>query len=280
MYVYKLVPGSLWIANGGPANARPAEKATPTRAGRFVIGSIGQHISSVRWPNSAIPWGAPLQLNAKGYVELKLSGRWQLLHTVPGWQQYAAQPLEARKALQNMYKSMMDQLKPKYGLGKADHWPTPWGGALPKTWVFNDFGPVAVKYFADYNNNRKLDAVAKPGQRREELLSDFMHTTPFGEVAATLDRQLPSSQTMLLGESHGCIHMDPTFLRKWVAAGILVVGATLEIHPYREDTVPNSFERATGQVGREIHFFPGAQGIALYQVTHKQLGQALHPAHG
>ena len=88
------------------------------------------------------------------------------------------------------YKNLMNQLKPKYGLKKTDHCPAPWEGSLPKTWIFNDFGQVAVKYFSDSNGNRQLDAVA------------------------------------------------------------------------------------------EIHFFPGTQAIAFYQLTKKQLGRSLHSTHG
>lgn len=70
--------------------------------------------------------------------------------------------------------------------------------------------------------------------------------------------------------------MDPDFLQKWVAQGVLKVGATLEIHPYSEEKIPPSFGRPQGQLGVKIHFFPGAQGIGLYRVTAKQTGHSLH----
>lgn len=279
MYVYKLVPGSLWVANGGPAKEIAAEKATPTRAGRFVIGSIGPHVSNGRWRNSAVPWGAPVRLSAKEkYVEVQIRGKWVFLHTLPGWSSYfATNPLGAKAQLVNDYRGLMNQLRPKYGLSRSDHWPAGWDGDLPSTWVFNDFGRVAVKYFADYNGNRKLDASAKGIGRREELLSDFMHTTPASEIALALDQKLASKATMVLGESHGCIHMDPEFLQKWIAGGKVAVGVTLEIHPYKEVMVPPaSFERPWGRLGTEVHFFPGANGIALYHVSKKQLGHPLH----
>lgn len=112
------------------------------------------------------------------------------------------------------------------------------------------------------------------------MLSDFIHATSYGELVVDLDKAMVSKLDMVLPVSHGCIHMEPLSVRKWVTQGILVVGSTLEVHPYKEEKVPFSFERPTGRVGNEIHFFPGAQGIGLYSVTSKQIGHPLHPHYG
>lgn len=280
MYTYTLIPNNLWIANGGPAVKMIMEDGTlgtPTETGRFVIYSIGPHVNGARWRNSAVPWGTPIRLNQQGYVEVQLHQQWQLLHKLPGWRErYGANPVGARVQLKKDYRSMMEQLKPKYELGKADHWPAGWDGGLPKTWVLNDFGQVAVKYFRDYNGNSRLDADGRAGSPKEEILGDFMHTTPASEVALILDKMLVSERGIVLSVSHGCIHMAPDFMQKWVAQGVLKVGATLEVHPYSEEKIPPFFVRPQGKVGAEIHFFPGAQGIGLYRVSVKQTGHSLH----
>lgn len=43
---------------------------------------------------------------------------------------------------------------------------------VPNTWVFNDFGPVAIRYFKDLNANRKLDK-----GKGESLSGEMIHTT-------------------------------------------------------------------------------------------------------
>jgi len=43
--------------------------------------------------------------------------------------------------------------------------------------LFNDFGPVAVRYFRDDNHNRRLDG-------KEYLSGEMFHTTPDNEAQA------------------------------------------------------------------------------------------------
>lgn len=151
MYVYTLLPGYLVIANGGPevrTMMDDGQYGTPTRAGRFVIHSIGQHISMEARQYSAVPWGAPIRLNAKGWVEVQMGGQWTLLHLLPAWvNTYSINPVKARRDLEDNYRNMKEQLSPKYGLGKRDRWPAAWNGRLPKTWVFNDFGKKRHQVF-------------------------------------------------------------------------------------------------------------------------------------
>lgn len=274
MYIYKLIPTSINPAHGGPAIERPKEQATPTRAGRYVVGLIGPHTSPGRWPLSAVPWGTPIRLNKERNLTVYFNGKWVLLNTLPGWkEQYPNSPELATAAYVQAYRQMMHFLQQeKYGLDAQSQMPAPWNGPFPNFWNVNDFGRVAVKYFKDTNDNRKLDG-------KETLLSDFIHTTPYDEMEALLSKKLKPVYEMTLGESHGCIHMVPAVLQDWIAKKILVVGATLEVHPYSEKKVLTSFERATGRVGREIHFYPHEQKIALYNVSIKQAGGPLHVGH-
>jgi hypothetical protein len=277
MYVYTLIAGSTHPAYGGPLVERPADKATRTRSGRYVVGRIEPHTSASKWPMSAVPWGTPIRRNAAYHIEVLVQGKWVLLNTLPGWKEkYPTNtPEGATQLYMQEYRKMMSWLQnTKYELKEQSKMPAPWNGEFPKFWNLNDFGQVAVKYYKDLNGNRKLDG-------KEELLSDFVHTTPYDEMETMLSRKLKPAYPLTLGESHGCIHMIPQVLQTWIAKKILAVGATIEVHLYPEKTLLASFQRTAGRVGTEIHFYPGARKIALYKVVRKQVGHPLHPsAHG
>ena len=274
MYVYKLIPHSSSQAHGGPAIERPKEKATSTRPGRYVVGRIEPHASSGRWLMSVVPWGTPIKLDKNRNLTVLLNGKWVLLNTLPGWkEQYPNSPEMATALYVQEYRKMMGFLQnTKYGLKNQSDMPAPWNGPFPTFWNMNDFGRVTVKYFKDTNGNRKLDG-------KEALLSDFIHTTPYDEMETILSKTIKPAYPMTLGESHGCIHMVPAVLQEWIAKKILAVGSTLEVHPYSDKKVLASFERTTGRVGKEVHFYPHAEKIVLYEVSVKQLGQPLHAPH-
>jgi hypothetical protein len=275
MYVYRLIPGSKHDAHGGPLVENKKEKATPTQEGRFVVASIGQHLSGARWLLSTIPWGTPIRKNSKFLLEVFLEGRWQLLHQRPYWrEQYADYPIGATQVFVQEYMKLMRYLQvDRYGLKNQNEMPAPWNGEFPKTWPLNDFGPVAVKYFRDTNNNQKMDG-------NETVLSDFIHTTPHEEIESLIGNKLKPVRAMKLGESHGCIHFLPTVMQDWITRRILKVGATVEVHSYQKAVIPTFFERSTGRLGIEIHFFPKLFSVVLYQVTRKQQGQPLHALNG
>jgi hypothetical protein len=67
---------------------------------------------------------------------------------------------------------------------------------VPATWVFNDFGPLAIRFFKDTNHNGILD-------QNEKLSGEMIHTTPKNEA------QYRRHQPVTLEESHGCIHIAP-----------------------------------------------------------------------
>ncbi|RZK87756.1 MAG: hypothetical protein EOO62_38710 [Hymenobacter sp.] len=276
MYVYRLIPSSVNSAHGGPEVANNALKMTPTRAGRFVVASVAPHVSSGRWILSTIPWGTPLRTNAKKELEVQLNGKWVGLHTLPGWRErYGSYPPGATALVKEVYGGLISRVSGnKFRSVARRQLPAPWNEDLPKTWVLNDFGQVAVKYFVDTNHDRKLDG-------KETVLSDFIHTTPDEELELAIGKKLKPSSPMTLSESHGCIHMLPNIMQDWVAQGILKVGATLVVHKYTETSFVNSFESAVGKEGAiEIHFYPRIEGIVLYKATKKQLRHSLHPAHG
>ncbi|GAA3916134.1 L,D-transpeptidase [Litoribacillus peritrichatus] len=92
---------------------------------------------------------------------------------------------------------------------------------VPKTWIFNDFGPVAIRYFKDLNNNGKLDG-------RETLSGEMFHTTPDNE--AEYAQKLP----VRLYPSHGCIHLKPTDRDKLFSIGAFKRGTLFTVHKYTE----------------------------------------------
>ena len=96
---------------------------------------------------------------------------------------------------------------------------------FPDTWIFNDFGPIAVRYFRDKNKNRRLDT-------GEELKGEMIHTTPSSEFQTTRHRNDPSA--VELDYSHGCIHIKPIDRDTFLEAGAFRQGMTLVIHNYDE----------------------------------------------
>ncbi|MBX0289489.1 hypothetical protein K3G63_03520 [Hymenobacter sp. HSC-4F20] len=272
MYSFTLIPGTVFDAEGGPAGEpyAPGKTYSSTRHGRFVIGNVGPHTSPGRWPYSVVPWGADIRLDAKGYVEVFMQGKWQHLHTLPAWREnFLHAPMLAKDELINRYEELKRSVNPVFGLSADAPLPGKWKSKLPPKWVFNDFGQVAIKYFIDHNGNRKLDTKVRAGQKREGILSDFLHTTADFEMVKILNQELHSQKSMPLGGSHGCVHMVPDVMQNWIKKGILKVGAVLQIHEYAVTLVPRGFVKPEGTVGQEIHFFPGAKKIALYNVVKK-----------
>jgi hypothetical protein len=92
---------------------------------------------------------------------------------------------------------------------------------LPDKWVFNDFGPFAVRYFVDKNRNHRRD-------RNEALSGEMIHTTPQNE--AEVSRGLKVG----MHPSHGCIHVDPIDRDRLHSAGAFDRGIDLLIHGYNE----------------------------------------------
>jgi hypothetical protein len=95
---------------------------------------------------------------------------------------------------------------------------------IPDEWVFNNFGPWAVRYFVDANRNKRLD-------NGESLSGEMIHTTPNNEG------QVAQGQSAQLFPSHGCIHVSPVDRDKLHAAGAFERGVDLIIHRY-DETVP------------------------------------------
>ena len=92
---------------------------------------------------------------------------------------------------------------------------------VPRTWVFNDFGPIAVRWFKDLNGNRVVDG-------RETLSGQMFHTTPENEASHA--RGLP----VRLVPSHGCIHLKPSERDRLFGMGAFRPKTSFIVHHYHE----------------------------------------------
>lgn len=92
---------------------------------------------------------------------------------------------------------------------------------VPTTWIFNDFGPVAIRWFKDLNGNRKLDG-------KETLSGQMFHTTPENEAQHAL------GMPVNLMPSHGCIHLKPADRNTITGLGGFRRGTPFRVHQYNE----------------------------------------------
>lgn len=229
---------------------------TPTRAGRFTILSIEKHVSGGRWIYSTVPWGTPMKIEPDA-VYIKQYSVWKKLSaTNPDWLKL----YKSERALADAIQYEYDKMKDGFGAPKPD------------TWVFNDFGHISVKYYRDKNHNGVFD------RKTDELMSDFIHTTPPDEAATAKINREKLADNINLSHSHGCIHMKPNDIDRLIRSGYVRRGITIEVHPYSAvANVPISFLSNAGSGPHELHFFPqkstdigktdGKGKLVVYKVT-------------
>ncbi len=187
------------VAGEDDGGMRP-RKTTP---GTYVIHSCAPYVTRT-WDDSKIAWGTPLHVNAHGEVLYEtglMNHRWRPVH--------ALIHAETRAKLERRYHELYGHT----GLYDDDH------DGFPDRWVFNDFGPWAVRYFRDINQDGRLDA-------GETLSGEMIHTTPEDEAQAA------KGQRVTLGPSHGCIHVSPRGRDRLMAAGAFERGTMLIVHAY------------------------------------------------
>jgi hypothetical protein len=190
---------------GGPSkkvSVKGSMDILPTPAGKYVIGPIMRY-HTPSWGYSKIKWGTAIKDSdlerslpekAKQDVWYKLSnGNWASI----------------LKDFNFTRTEIMDRYEQLYGIRR-----------VPKTWVFNDFGPIAIRYFKDLNNNKVLD-------KNEKLEGTMFHTTPENEAETKRGVKKVS-----LVPSHGCIHMIPADRSKLISINAFKEGTDLVIFPY------------------------------------------------
>lgn len=202
---------SLWVQAWGGSDPVPGwddggMKPRKTTPGRYLIYSRGAYVTHT-WELSRIAWGTPLRVDRTRTppVVLYATG---MVH--PAWRPVRDRvPTITTDYIQHRYMELYGET----GLFDAD------ADRIPDRWVFNDFGPWAVRYYRDTNHDGRLDG-------KEALSGEMIHTTPDDE--ADNARGIRVS----LGSSHGCIHVSPRGRQKLLAVGAFERGTELIIHPY------------------------------------------------
>lgn len=218
----------VWVVNGkiaidveawggeppDPKNPDPIMKPRRTTPGRYVIDTVIPYRTDT-WPWSKIAWGTALQIDTTSgevrYATGLARRPWELVSKrIPGLR---------KEDIQSRYEAL-------YGAaGRSDDI----GDRIPSTWVFNDFGVKAIRYYVDKNKNRRRD-------KGENLSGEMIHTTPENEAQEAL------GQTVSLAPSHGCIHVVPSDRTRLEKAGAFARGTDLRIHPYSVTKIPANIQ--------------------------------------
>lgn len=185
-------------AKGGPRvkGHDPHMAEEPTTPGRYII-DRAEAYRTPTWAYSALKWGTPLQDRGatKDDVWYRTSGgQWGSIKRDYGI---------ARDDILKQYFELYRRYE------------------VPATWIFNDFGPIAIRWFKDLNGNRRLDG-------KEVLSGQMFHTTPADEAAVA------NKKPVALSESHGCIHLNPIDRVSLMAMGAFKPGTTFVVHAYDE----------------------------------------------
>ena len=141
--------GGLSKKYAGPSGS---EDYTPTPSGKFVLATPAPYRTE-SWQMSEIRWGTPIkdvpaERNFKEenktdvWFQLK-SGKWASVYKEYGI---------SRDTIIDYHKQLYNTK------------------TLPKTWIFNAFGPIAIRYFKDLNGNKKHE-------KSEPLDGSMFHTT-------------------------------------------------------------------------------------------------------
>lgn len=183
-------PGKGYKGGGG-------HSAGVTPAGHYVL-DHAEHHTTRNWPQSVVPWGAPIRDDA-GIIEYQVGGVWKQASGPRGDVTQAVQ-LYDRRSGKNISPDQADQVARAMFFTE---------GVLMSSWNKNDFG--------EWSWNLK-----KGGHRSPY----YIHTTPDDE-AATL-----AGTAFELQQSHGCVHVRPLDRKEMVKSGALKAGVAVEVKPY------------------------------------------------
>ncbi|HEY4187652.1 MAG TPA: hypothetical protein VGP07_21420 [Polyangia bacterium] len=182
-----------------------------TTAGAYIVESYAPYLTKT-WQWSRLPWGTPLRVDGENqqlFFREVTGGAWRkLAEVIP----------------EITLGDVRDRFVALYGDGEGPD--ARWrydrdGDGIPDQWIFNDFGPYALRYFVDRNRNRRFDA-------GERMMGEMIHTTPEDEARAL------RGVSFSLQHSHGCIHVRPADRERMVRAGAFRRGTLLVVHGVRE----------------------------------------------
>ena len=106
------------------------------------------------------------------------------------------------------------------------------GDEIPDTWIFNDFGEWAIKFYRDADRDGRLD----PEERKAGVVPQFLHTTPDNEAQTTINNdpaRAADHAPVTLGYSHGCIHITPEDRDMLKLMDAFKPGTVLKVLPYK-----------------------------------------------
>lgn len=183
---------------GGPKEIGndPSMPEEPTWPGEYRIGR-SEAYRTPSWGWSVLKWGTPLQDKGE-----KLDDVWY--RTSGGrWASIAKDYKISRRDIMRFNADLYSSFE------------------VPKTWVFNDFGPLAIRWFKDLNNNGIMDG-------KEALSGQMFHTTQVNEAQAA------NGMKVRLVPSHGCIHLKPADRDRLIGMGVFRPGTKFIVHSYGE----------------------------------------------
>lgn len=194
-------------AVGGPSEVGQDQRMPeePTWPGSYLIHSTQRYITPT-WQMSSLAWGTELQDKpSTNDVWYKLpSGKWGSM----------SKDFKISRDIVIFYNKRL------YGKN-----------SVPSQWIFNDFGPLAIRWFKDINGNGKLDS-------SERLSGQMFHTTPDNEAEYSLGKEVK------LYPSHGCIHMKPSDRDTILSRGGFKQGTQFIVHKYSERFNQERFENS------------------------------------
>ena len=188
--------------------SRSYDKMAPriTTAGTYVVQSFAPYQTKT-WQWSRLAWGTPLRVEGDNRLLFydARTDKWRRVDEVIPEVTLA----DIRERFLALYKD---------GKDSDDRWRYDRDGdGIPDQWIFNDFGPYALRYFVDRNRNRTLDA-------GESLMGEMIHTTVEDEAHSL------RGMSVALQHSHGCIHIRPADREGMVRAGAFRRGTLLIVH--------------------------------------------------
>jgi len=190
-----------------------------TTPGTYVVQSYAPYQTKT-WQWSRLAWGTPLRVEGGDRLLYRDSrtGEWRRV-----------QEVIPEVSLDDIRERFFALYKDGEGPDARQRFDRD-GDGIPDQWIFNDFGPYALRYFVDRNRNRVLDA-------GEALMGEMIHTTAEDEA------RVARNQPFALQHSHGCIHIRPTDRDRMVRAGAFRRGTLLIVHKVRE-TIPEFLQRS------------------------------------
>lgn len=224
------VMGTIYVIGGGGEHFsaagglpffkkdRGGHTAEPTPAGHYTVGQK-RHVTTTSWVASVVPWGAALRLTKDHEVEFKaLDGKWHMATGPKGEVVQAQIQWLARenKHVGGTYngktitlEGINEGIKKKLFIDEAT------GDLQSPTYRWNDFGR--------WGWNLLL---------RGAPTSYYIHTTAQDEQATE------AHHDVLLGNSHGCIHLIPVERDRMEKLGYLKPGVDFEVRRYNEQGPP------------------------------------------